>query len=405
MQVPAWINKANFYLFLWALYYLLLAFSWKSDGGLRQLLGSFLIVVSFYYFLVANFHCKLPFLLRGLNALIIMFSVYGLVLLIGYNPNEYAIETSSYDYLRVVYKSLLPIYAFYYFTKKGYFEKKIFFVWVVLFFVLTTLEFYGIQQKHLLWAISVNSKRTEFTNNIGYSFLALLPLISFFDKKKGIQYFAVAYCVLFMLFAVKRGALIIGSLGVCMMLWKEVNRRDFLASKLKLFVLCTIFVCMGFAYVHNLMESDSYFKERTEKTLDGYSSGRDKLYLVFADYFWNKTTPAQFLFGSGANATIKISYNYAHNDWLEIAVNQGVLGIMIYLIYWGLFARTAMSNNYEPSVKQAIQLLFLIYFMKTFFSMSYTDMSLPATFALGYCLAQEKNGNVVFVDSLQEKNE
>ena len=87
--------------------------------------------------------------------------------------------------------------------------------------------------------------------------------------------------------------------------------------------------------------------------------------------------------------------NYAHNDWLEIAVNQGVLGIMIYILYWILFAKESLSKCYDPQIKMALQLLFIIYFMKTIISMSYYDMTIPATFALGYYLAQEKKNEQI----------
>jgi hypothetical protein len=100
-------------------------------------------------------------------------------------------------------------------------------------------------------------------------------------------------------------------------------------------------------------------------------------------------------FGSGANATLSISSLYAHNDWLEIAINQGVFGLIIYFFYWIMFFRECSSKSYTPYARLAMQLLFIIYFMKTFFSMSYNDMTVGATLVLGYCLAQEKKNEQI----------
>ena len=110
-----------------------------------------------------------------------------------------------------------------------------------------------------------------------------------------------------------------------------------------------------------------YFQKRIENTLDGNSSGRDVLYNSLANYFWNETTSMQFVFGSGANATLQVVGDYAHNDWLEIAVNQGVLGLLVYVFYWMLFCKTIMSSSLSPYAKLALQILFMIYFLKSLF--------------------------------------
>ena len=138
------------------------------------------------------------------------------------------------------------------------------------------------------------------------------------------------------------------------------------------------------------MVESAYFQKRLEDSFEGNSSGRDKIYSAMLSFFWNETTPLQFLFGSGANATLRVARVYAHNDWLEIAVNQGLLGLMIYMIYFLIFFKTVLSKRNNSSAKLALQLVFIICFMKTLFSMSYNDMNIGTTFVLGYCLAQEK---------------
>ncbi len=88
------------------------------------------------------------------------------------------------------------------------------------------------------------------------------------------------------------------------------------------------------------MSSSDYMMERIEDTLAGNSSSRDGLYSFFWKYFTEDSCFIHYLLGRGANGTLDIYYNYAHNDWLEIAVNQGLLGIFVYAFYWFGFLKT-----------------------------------------------------------------
>ena len=132
--------------------------------------------------------------------------------------------------------------------------------------------------------------------------------------------------------------------------------------------------------------------KRIEDTLSGNSSGRDNLYTFFWNYFTENADFTHYLLGRGANGTLEIYYNYAHNDWLEIAVNQGLLGIIIYAFYWFCFYKTWKHAKNIDS-KTILVLTALIFFAKTLFSMSYADMSYVSTSVLGYALATVNKTN------------
>jgi hypothetical protein len=101
-------------------------------------------------------------------------------------------------------------------------------------------------------------------------------------------------------------------------------------------------------------------------------------------------TPLQFLFGRGAWATLKVSDNFAHNDWLELGVNQGGVGVCLYVMYWIAFYTTAKGLG-NGTVRNATMYVMLISFLMTMFSMSYDNMSIYATIVIGYCMANYKN--------------
>ena len=57
--------------------------------------------------------------------------------------------------------------------------------------------------------------------------------------------------------------------------------------------------------------------------MEGGSSGRDELLTNSLDYYLNNESIIQQIFGLGANGTLSVAGNGAHNDWVELLVNQG----------------------------------------------------------------------------------
>ena len=131
---------------------------------------------------------------------------------------------------------------------------------------------------------------------------------------------------------------------------------------------------IGYQRVEQVLSPGEF--SRRGDILDGDTSGRDSLYDDFWEYFLYRATPLQQLLGGRANYTLTVSNNYAHNDWIEILVNQGILGIFVFFMYWKSFFRTAFRTNLDKTCSIVIKMIFIGYFAKTMFSMSYTDYNI-----------------------------
>ena len=97
------------------------------------------------------------------------------------------------------------------------------------------------------------------------------------------------------------------------------------------------------------------------------------------------------LFGGGANHTLIVTDNYAHNDWLEILINQGILGILVYLFYWFKFwqeQRFCRNIKKLNLARTSLTICILASFLMTIFSMSYGDLPIGMSMAIGICLGQ-----------------
>lgn len=142
------------------------------------------------------------------------------------------------------------------------------------------------------------------------------------------------------------------------------------------------------------MIENLYFLDRIQETLEGNTSDRDSLYGEFLQHVLDKATIFQQLFGGGADYTLSVSFNYAHNDWIEILVNQGIFGVLIFYMYWNGFYKTAFKSQLSKDYKMVIQMIFIAYLAKTMFSMSYTTYNIFINLCLGFCLSKICRNNI-----------
>lgn len=393
---PAKLNRCDWFIIVWVLYYLQ-GVLYPIGGAISTVLLGINVLVSIYCAIQVWQMPNHPPYIKGLNLLVLMFSFYGFALIL-LNPStiHYSISgmsMASYNYIKSIYLSILPIYAFYYFTLKGYLTADRLRWWAVVFCISCVLSYYNYMQQAMKKLLEIGSLAEETTNNAGYLFLSLIPIWVLFRNKPFLQYAGLAFCMAFILMGMKRGAILIGGVVVLYLIW-QIIRNTKGKQRVIVILLTAVLAVAGVYFVIDMMTSSDYFIQRLEATKEGDSSGRDSLFSFFWTYFTEKAGFLHYLFGRGANGTLEIYDNYAHNDWLEIAVNQGLLGITVYAVYWKQFYSTwRQSTNIDA--KTIIAIIGIIYFAKTLFSMSYGDMTYVCTSVLGYALATYKQPNSI----------
>ena len=376
----------NLYIFLW-LIYSLQSFVFGKVGTIYSTMIIFsLIGISAYHFVYALSNYKMPKYMKGLTVLVIMFTIYGAILILSGKTirfmNSRAI-IKNYNYIKTIYISLLPVFSFYVLTRKGELTKEVLLKWTPVFFMAAIVRFVQFQRTSFL--IMAVGEEEEITNNIGYLFVSLIPLLVFWKDKRTIQYVGLAISMIFIILGMKRGAILTGAFSVVFFLYQSMKTASG-KQKIKVILFSVVIVIISVYFLSHMLQNSAYFNKRLEDTLNGNSSGRDGLYGIFWRHFIHESNPLFFLFGNGAFATLTISSNVAHNDWLELAINQGLLGILVYIYYWTLFYKTWRKSTFDKDVYMAVGLILLIFFMKTLFSFSYTDMTVYDSLCLGYCM-------------------
>lgn len=384
-------NPCNIYISLLAYY--------SMQGTIIPTGGSLLSQIILIIAMLMGLYCTVktiqmngkPIYFKGLNLLFLTLTVYGLILL--FSDHQYIVKAKLFDnevskssYLKSLFLSLPNIYTFYYFSRKNLLTESSLRKWVIAFVGIAIFIFSDYKISTIKTMLQNGKDVEEVTNNMGYLFVALIPGVVLFKDNVKLQYCLLIICMTFVMMGMKRGSIIVGVLSLIYYLYFnfKYNNR---VSKGKVVFFSILLIVAAYFITEHMMESSDYFMSRIAQTKEGNSSGRNEIYEHFWNHFKNEMDTFKFLFGNGANATLDIGVNYAHNDWLEIAINQGVLGLVVYAIYWLCFLRTIKSIRNNKTAKLVLSLTFISFFIKTLFSMSYTEYSIVSCTVFGYYLA------------------
>lgn len=360
-----------------------------GEGGLiGRLLLIVLLVWSVSIFLKIRRHSKQP---RSLNVLAVLLGTYILYGLIPILTSEtlnvgYGVAVPPFSYMKSALISIVPVFVFFYYAKKGYITQTNIKWLAVAFFAILIFDYYHSTTKLLLQALERGSSIEEFTNNVGYNFLCLLPYLYFFKKKYALLF--MLGIMVFIVMAMKRGAIMIGAVCVMFYLYQWIR----LASrKTKMYVsigIVFIIVLSGY-FVMDFYDQSSYFQQRVEDTLEGNTSDRDVIVSSLWGFYVGDASLFEQLFGCGANGTLKHGQVFAHNDWLEMLINQGLIGVLIQLAFYvTLFFDMRKMRRIDKQYYFSFFTLYIIAFAKTIFSMSICAMLPYTTMMLGFFLYQ-----------------
>ena len=374
------------YIVLWIFYYL--QDMLMTRGIIAQSLLVVLIVMSFYAFFIVNLYYRTGMYLKWLNVMLLIITIYGLILFFSgfaLYPSDYNLNTSQqFGYLQKNYMSILPVYAFYLFSLKGYLSEKNMKYIFLLFLIFSIFLYY---QNFFL--LSSRLGKEELTNNMGYRFVPLIPMLTLLKIKDVWKYLFLLIILAFIMMSMKRGAILVGVVAFFLYMKHHLEVKS-AKQFFYIMFLSVVAICVIYLFVMNLYETSDYFRSRLSSTMEGNTSRRSWIYTHYFDFFIHQTSNMEFFFGCGANATYLRLGQYAHNDWLEMAINQGVIfGVIPYIIYWGCFIWEWKSYKSSRRLRQALGDIIVIYFLVALFSMSFNNMPIVATLCIGYCLVVE----------------
>ncbi len=261
--------------------------------------------------------------------------------------------------------SMLPIPLFFVITANGAITRRS----LTIFLILSCIAgyFYFTHAESVLIEKTLSGEPGYFTINNSTIFLVIIPLL-FFVRNKWITIGVSVIIIFFIIYGAKRGNIISAALPFYLLARMSIKSKQSFFSEV--FIVMTVLAISYFAY-YTMMNSD-YLVSRIAKTIEGDTSGRDAIYAAAMNTWFNAESINVF-FGFGTDGTTNLIGIRAHNDWLEILIDFGVLGIISYLIFFICMVRAVRRNRQNPQLFYALLAVFFIWFSKSLYSMGFTN--------------------------------
>ncbi len=290
-----------------------------------------------------------------------------------------------FDQLKAILIVSLPFYPFYHFAQRGHLKSKQLIVFFLIMLVVSIAQFYFYRADILSMRQSDNQ---DVVNNVAYMFVFLIPFLFLFKDRKVISMLLAFIILLFIIQGAKRGAVISGAIGMTFFAYyqlRTINKEN--KTKGVLLVIVCIAALVYFGY--NYYQQNQYLVQRMQYMTEGDSSGRDIIFANLFNVWFNSDSFLNLLFGYGFGSTIFLSGtdHWAHNDWLELLTNFGLLGVSIYLTLFVSATKVAFQNQWNIDKRILMMAIVSIWFFTTVVSMNYTSTSsIFQTIILAYLL-------------------
>lgn len=241
-------------------------------------------------------------------------------------------------------------------------------IFPILFFMNTVLFLY-LRSVNMLVLSGINELFTS-SNQIYY--IALLLPFSFLQNKKISKYIYLIITLLLVMISFKRSALVFTSIIFIIAIYFDYKNNNKIRFINKVLISASILLIGYFSYKYIDEYTDGYITNRMGNMQEDQGSGRMDIYQTV----WNK-----YIQQPGINQLIGIGFNNvrkqhwavgsgfnhyfsSHNDFLEILVDFGIIGLIIYLIYIFRLIRNVFSikrvNDKYYQANLAVLIIFFI---------------------------------------------
>lgn len=364
---------------------------YNSGSIISQITLLIVILISLYYLIITLFSKKNKSLFyKSWTALLIINSLGYFVAL--FDITNYAM----YNMYKSILISSLPFYPFYYLTYKEKLTSKNLTYFFLFIFPVVILQFYKKSQEIL---DESGSDTVNVVNNISYTFVALMPFIFLIKKRKILSIFFMLISIFYVIQGAKRGALISGVFSLIIYsyyLFKTIE-NDNKIKALKNYLVIFIGIILIIYFAIDYLGQNEALLDRIQDLKNGETSGRDTIYTNIFNAWLDSESFFNLIFGYGYAASLRLSGKglFAHNDWLELLSNFGLIGVFIYAAIFIACIKYIISSNHGIDKKLIMCAILCSWILSTLFSMSYTSNNgYLKAILLGYLLGN-KSKNIV----------
>lgn len=373
-------------IFLFIVYYLQ-GIIYASGSLISQLTLFMLLFIGTYYSFKTFLTVPKPFPLSIWLFFIFMLSISYLISppIVWGNIYEAIGLTSTFSQFKEsLLMGCMPL-LFFQLSKNTHISNKILITICASFTILGIIRFFYTQAM-----LQASLNRIDITNNAAYMILNVLPyLIFILKKKKGLAFSLFLILTILIMIGVKRGAIISLLFSIIFSILFHLKTKKEQFSSLHLFYISGIAIGISI-FIYTLYKSNEYLQIRLEGIKEEDVGTRSIAYSTLFNYWMSDNNLLTILFGNGTAQSIAVWGNYAHNDWLELLIDHGILGVVTYFFLLSSLFIYIFKSNLDFYSRWSAYLCLIIWCFRSLFSMGYTDGSnAMITLLLGILIGQD----------------
>ncbi len=251
---------------------------------------------------------------------------------------------ADYSIVKMVLLNFLPFFPFYYFSEKEILTRK-----HLIAFFLFVLPVFILQFNRSIHQLRLEEMREEVVDNTVYLFIGLLPFVFLF-RNKLLSFLFLMIIWFYMIQSAKRAAIVCGIAALVLIVFEYLYASEGKAKIKRYFVSIVLLIAVGY-YGYGLYVQNQYLMERMALMMEGYSSGRDVLIETLFGVWFQSDRLIPYLFGFGYNASSLHTVHVSHNDWVDMLVSFGLMGIIVYFTLFRLLFMQLLRKGWAREKK------------------------------------------------------
>lgn len=251
---------------------------------------------------------------------------------------------ADYSIVKMVLLNFLPFFPFYYFSEKEILTRK-----HLIAFFLFVLPVFILQFNRSIHQLRLEEMREEVVDNTVYLFIGLLPFVFLF-RNKLLSFLFLMIIWFYMIQSAKRAAIVCGIAALVLIVFEYLYASEGKAKIKRYFVSIVLLIAVGY-YGYGLYAQNQYLMERMALMMEGYSSGRDVLIETLFGVWFQSDRLIPYLFGFGYNASSLHTVHVSHNDWVDMLVSFGLMGIIVYFTLFRLLFMQLLRKGWAREKK------------------------------------------------------
>lgn len=347
--------------------------------GIIYSTGNIISISCISIIIAIEFGCTLWLFLQGeKNTPIILMQTLFFILLITFLVSPFTVWGTAYEAIGEIstqsqFKAsacfILMYPTTYLLCKKQKIKIKYYTMFSIGLLILSILQFIYYQitmQTHL-------NSDGDITNNGAYWFVCLLPFLPIIlERRPFITLILFLISIFFIITGAKRGAIVCLCIASLFSLFFYLRHRTISFHQI---IILTLSLLSIIAFALYLYSTNEYLQMRFQTTNEAGIGTRGIAYKYLLTHWQTDDNLFTSFLGHGTAQTVAVWGNFAHNDWLELLIDNGIIGVILYAcLFLSLFMQIYRSSI-PFSERWAAYLCLIIWGLKSSFSMGYTEIS------------------------------